>query len=373
MYMKQIIIKPDGNNCKVESVKDLSPKLSEKILKNATSYFSYDRLDFTTEEIENGFKTFTYIEDGVKYRIVVTAKEEALTKNINQIVNTISDNTAWYACLDGSKLRNMDKKARKAMEPSDSEIYSKILENKIDEDDDETRMALTFAFTLIANIILASAGIYPVPFVIARYAIGIVAAYHAGDKFMENSISEAIPSFIQILALHGLPYIISSVSHKIATAIRNMIGDIKNDTFNLVDRVKGLFNKHKKNSISLKHELEEAKNSIEDARIDPTPYVYDTNSIGYEPVYIDLLAFANFLKDRIEELPFENRGEYFAELNNIIENQTLKDLSQSSQAYVTTKDRLINLYNRIESLYYMIGDVINVDPLAEVTAYRKTG
>ena len=349
--MKQIVIKANDKKYEIIGKKIVNEKTAEGVLREATKYYSSDRLTFTDDE---QFKVLATKLKGEEYRIILTRNEAGLQKNIEEIFNVIHDNTALHVNL---KLDEEDLESDQIMElprDNDSDVYNKIIKEKR-EYWPIYSFVLSALFNILLEIALCTIGFFTPTGVIFKYAIGaflLVRAKIKNELGMQYSRTTRAMAFCI-----GLPFFIPFFANSIASKISNFIGDIKNFGLsgtlnNIKNKIKKKINKIRtpKNYRGIENEIEELAKSLEEEKINPIPYNYEPNidTMEFKPEKVDVCNLIRSINSYINLLPSELIYEYKVRFSQILSRYNIESVFTNERGEVmlvseldTFKDEII--------------------------------
>ena len=273
--MERIEFEIDSNdnvNIKEKVHLDYEPIVEKTILKKATKYYSYNRLEFNSED---DYKILTFKQDGKKHKLVVSQKESSeLTKEdwkkISQkthknviLFHTVEHKKEYYSDPYSDTWEYYKKYYGPYMDILDSKNYK-----------NRKRLKITYWLNkllwLIIGLMIAplinTSGILWIPFMIAEIKV-LVGTF---ISFLDGGYSdETLFNFSLLIRVVEYP------AYLISNAIGNVIGDIKNDRFiegrkdtieKINNAIKTVGNAIKEAFIATKDKIADIKESVKEKR-----------------------------------------------------------------------------------------------------------
>ncbi len=368
--MRKIVIDEDY---KIESSEELSKKVTYKILKESLKHYSQDRLEFKDDE---KYKIFTVkMPDrkvNKKSKIILARFCEYELKNYTkEIVNKINTNTFLFADLSYRiDYNNLYEEACKEVRfgldclNDNSLAYLEIYKEK--EINMLARIIVFSILTTLLRIMICTI----TPAVMPIYAIGYLAicciwAKHDVEKKKMSKTTRTIVAVI----LAGIPFIADIYGIKLSQTLKNLIGDIKNDSFkfssfiekHIKEPIRKFIKKIKtpKNFKGIENELEQISKSLDNDDIGHVPIKIDEDAI----IKLNTSSVIKETRKYIDQLPQKDRKMYLNKLDTLLESR--KDLSIKD-----FNNSLFNLNNEV--VYYLDLMNKNVDNELEKLGKRKS-
>ena len=358
--MKKIVIK---ENYEIEYSDTLDEKVAKKMLKRATTYYSGDRLAFKDTD---KYKTFTFMNNNAKYKIVVAKSEEDLEKNIKEIVNTIGTNTALFMNLDSY----------------DSKMYYKIIDKKNDFLNSfysKKRIISLFLLNILTIIIEYRIGLHSsiIADIAAKLFVGAIPfAILADDKFSIKRHPFASSMLAGVFL--GLPWVVDLLITPVMMKINNIIGDIKNETFSFKKSFRKFVEKYIKKPLtklnkkihSYDEEITEVTNSLDKDTINPSIYMLNvTKNANTSKEKISIHDFSKYLRDLIGKLSPYDSQRFASKLDDILDKYTTKEIVQSDLVHNEVVSQLMTLNDEIDC--FLLLNQNNTDTIDELLDASK--
>ena len=251
--MKRIVFDEDLNIKENSYIEFKSDKTHKTILKKATKYYSYDRLNLVGER---DYKILTVKIEGKKYKLVVSQLDETeiTKKEWQELFKKTHKNTILYEHVNMEEYTNEQNGEYKKIVLSKS--YYKTTRRRISY---WLNKLLWIAFTVL---------LYPVnPFVfslalsitIIKLVGGVLIDFCGDDSYHNNPEDNG-----DYLMFSLLIQIIEYPAYFISKTINNTIGDIKNDSFSLTEICKKFASKCKDIARGIKEFAKSVTNKVKE-------------------------------------------------------------------------------------------------------------